>query len=245
MDTNILQGKVVVVTGAASGIGEAIAKGLAAGGAIVAALDIKPAATGKWVDCDLGDDASVAAAAARIRSEFGVPDILIHCAATSFKGPVLDTPIADFERIMNLNLYGALRLTNAFATGMRARKSGAILYISSINARFATPGQGAYAASKAALDSVVKTLAVELAPDNIRINTVQPASIATPLLIAGFDGRPDRDEAARANQARHPLNRWGTPEEVAKLALFLVSDDAAWITGAHYAIDGGAGVTRQ
>ncbi len=178
-------------------------------------------------------------------TEHGVPDILIHCAATSFKGAVLDTPIGDLERIMNLNVYGALRLTNAFAPQMRARRSGAILYISSINARFATPGQGAYAASKAALDSLVKTLAVELAPDGIRVNTVQPASVATPLLVAGFESRPDRETAIAANVARHPLGRWGTPEEVAKLALFLVSEDASWITGAHYAIDGGAGVTRQ
>ncbi len=238
-------GKIAVVTGAASGIGAAIAKGLAEAGASVVALDIKPAATGIWIECDLSRDASVAEAAGRVRAEVGVPDILIHCAATSFKGAVLDTPMADVERIMNLNVYGALRLTNAFAADMRARKSGAILYISSINARFATPGQGAYAASKAALDSLVKTLAFELAPDNIRINTVQPASIATPLLVQGFESRPDREAAVAANIARHPLGRWGTPEEVAKLALFLVSDDAAWITGAHYAIDGGAGVTRQ
>lgn len=240
-----LNGKIAVVTGAAGGIGEAIAKALVAAGAVVVALDIKAAATGTFIACDLGSDAAVAETGRRILTETGVPDILIHCAATTFKGPVLDTPIDDLERIMNLNVYGALRLTNAFADAMKARRSGAILYISSINARFATPGQGAYAASKAALDSLVKTLAVELAPDGIRINTVQPASIATPLLVEGFAHRPDREAAVAANIARHPLGRWGTPEEVAKLALFLVSDDAAWITGAHYAIDGGAGVTRQ
>ena len=239
------EGKIAVVTGAAGGIGEAIAKALVAAGAIVVALDIKPAATGTWIECDLGCDAAVAGAGQRVLAEAGVPDILIHCAATTFHGPILDTPIVDFERILNLNVYGALRLTNAFADAMKARGQGAILYISSINARFATPGQGAYAASKAALDSVVKTLAVELAPDGIRVNTVQPASVATPLLVAGFDQRPDRAAAVAANIARHPLGRWGTPEEVAKLALFLVSDDATWITGAHYAIDGGAGVTRQ
>ena len=240
-----LTGKIAVVTGAAGGIGAAIGQALVTAGATVLALDIKPAPSGRWIDCDLTDDAAMAEAGRRILAEVGVPDILIHCAATTFKGTVLDTPIGDFERIMNLNVYGALRLTRAFAGEMRARKSGAILYISSINARFATPGQGAYAASKAALDSVVKTLALELAPDGIRVNTVQPASIATPLLVDGFNQRPDREAAIAANIARHPLGRWGTPEDVAKLALFLVSDDAAWITGAHYAIDGGAGVTRQ
>lgn len=239
MDFN---GKIAVVSGAASGIGEAIARLLVGSGATVISLDIKPASTGTWIACDLTSDVAVCEVARRLLNSGKTPDIVIHCAATTFKGPILETPIDDFERIMNLNVYGALRLTNAFSEAMRARGSGAILFISSINARFATPGQGAYAASKAALDSVVKTLAVELAPDGIRINSVQPASIATPLLIAGFEAQPG---AAAANKARHPLARWGAPEEVAKLAAFLVSDDASWITGGHYAIDGGAGVTRQ
>ncbi len=238
-------GKIAVVTGAAGGIGGAIAQGLAEAGARVAALDLKPTTAGTWIACDLSADGSVAQAAQRVRSELGVPDILVHCAATTFKGAVLDTPIADFERIMNLNLYGALRLTHAFIAEMRARRSGAILYMSSINARYATPEQGAYAASKAALDSVVRTMALELAPDGIRINSVQPASIATPPMLESYANLPNRDVAMQANIARHPLGRWGTPEEVAKVAMFLVSDDAGWITGTHYAIDGGAGVTRR
>ncbi len=240
-----LTGKVAVVTGGAGGIGEAIVNALKGAGARVACLDLRQGNGNINLICDIGSDDSVIAACALAEAELGMPDILIHCAATTFKGAVLDTPIADFERIMNINVYGALRLTNAFVDRMKARKSGSILYISSINARFATPGQGVYAASKAALDSVVKTLAVELADDGIRINTVQPSSVATPLLVEGFNALPNRDEAIAINKARHPLNRWGEPEEVAKLALFLVSEDAAWITGAHYALDGGASVTRR
>lgn len=118
--------KIAVVTGAASGIGEAIAQGLVACGARVAALDIHPAKVGTAIICDLGSDVEVVTVAGRITAEIGVPDILIHCAATTFKGPVLDTPIADFERIMNLNLYGALRLTNAFAPAMRSRGSSRV-----------------------------------------------------------------------------------------------------------------------
>jgi NAD(P)-dependent dehydrogenase (short-subunit alcohol dehydrogenase family) len=238
-------GKIAVVTGAASGIGEAIAKGLVDAGSQVASLDVNPASNGKAIVCDLGENRSVTQAAQRIKAEMGVPDILVHCAATTFKGPVLDTPIGDFERIMNLNLYGALRLTNAFISEMRMRKSGALLYMSSINAKYATPEQGAYAASKAALDSVVKTMAVELAPDGIRINSIQPASIKTSSMMESYINVHNREAVLAANIARHPLGRWGMPEEVAKLALFLLSDDAGWITGAHYAIDGGAGVTRR
>ncbi len=240
-----LNGKTAVVTGGASGIGRAITEALKAAGAKVAVLDLKPGAGDLNLTCDVGSDGSVMAACAQVTAAFGTPDILIHCAATTFKGTVLDTPISDFERIMNINVYGALRLTSGFVDAMRVRKSGVILYISSINAKFATPGQGVYAASKAALDSVVKTMAVELADDSIRINTIQPSSVATPLLVEGFNAMPNREEAIAANKARHPLNRWGEPGEVAKLALFLVSDDAAWITGAHYALDGGASVTRR
>ena len=237
--------KIAVVTGGAGGIGAAIVTALKHAGARVASLDLREGGADLNLVCDMGSDGSVTAACAAVSRELGVPDILIHCAATTFKGTVLETPIVDFERIMNINLYGALRLTNAFIAAMTARKSGAILYISSINARFATPGQGAYAASKAALDSVVKTLAVELAGDGIRINTIQPSSVATSLLVDSFNKLPNREEAIATNVARHPLGRWGTPDDAAKLALFLVSDDASWITGAHYALDGGAGVTRR
>ncbi len=238
--------KIAVVTGGASGIGLAIVQGLIEQGAKVAVLDLSIGIAGDLrLVCDVGLDERVDAACAHISETLGVPDILIHCAAATFKGAVLDTPIADFERIMNINVYAALRLTNAFIDAMRHRRSGAILYVSSINAKFATPGQGAYAASKAALDSIVKTMALELADDGIRINTIQPASIGTPFHLAGLDASSNQDLVIAANIARHPLGRWGTPNDAAKLALFLVSSDASWITGAHYALDGGASVTRR
>ncbi len=243
-------GKIAVVTGAASGIGEAIARGLAQGGARVAALDIKPAATDLYIQCDVGDDESVSAAARRIEAKLGAVHIVIHCAAVSVDGSIVSTAIADYARIMNVNLYGAVRLAKAFAPAMRLRgqetgSGGAFLFVSSINAKYATPNLGAYAASKAALDSVTKTLAVELAPDGVRVNSIQPASVDTPLLRSGYARLEDPAPAIAANVARHPLGRWGTPEDAAKLALFLVSDDASWITGAHYALDGGASVTRK
>ena len=238
-------GKTAVVSGGASGIGKAIASALQAAGAKVASLDLREGTADLNLICDMGSDGSVAKACAEIRQDLGGPDILVHCAATTFIGPVSETPMRDCQRIMNINLYGALRLTRAFIDAMKARKSGVILYISSINAEFATPGQGVYAASKAALDSLVKTMAVELADDGIRINSIRPSSVATPLLVNAFNAMPNAAEAIAANKARHPLNRWGQPDEVAKLALFLVSEDAAWVTGAHYALDGGASVTRQ
>jgi NAD(P)-dependent dehydrogenase (short-subunit alcohol dehydrogenase family) len=117
--------------------------------------------------------------------------------------------------------------------------------LSSINARYATPSQAAYAATKAALDNLVQTAALELAPSNVRVNAIAPASVDTPLLRASFARAANAAQARAENIARHPLGRLGKAEEVAELALFLVSDRSQWITGAIYAIEGGAGVTRR
>jgi 2-keto-3-deoxy-L-fuconate dehydrogenase len=117
--------------------------------------------------------------------------------------------------------------------------------MSSINADFATPTLAAYATTKAAVNNLVQTAALELAPDKIRINAIAPSSIDTPLLRASFARTPDPAAALAKNAERHPLGRIGTAEEVADLALFLASDRARWITGSVYAIDGGAGVTRR
>jgi NAD(P)-dependent dehydrogenase (short-subunit alcohol dehydrogenase family) len=239
------QNKVCVVTGAASGIGYAIARALADEGGKVAALDLKPAQIGTYFRCDLGEDDHIDRVKTLVDTALGPADIVVHAAAISHNGALLDSRSADFLNILNVNTYGAVRLAKAFAPAMQLRKSGAFVFISSINANFSTPNMGLYAASKAALDSLTKTLGFELAPENVRVNSIQPASIDTPLLLDGFRGKTDADAAMQKNRARHPLARWGRPDEVAKLALFLASDDAAWITGSHYAIDGGASITRQ
>jgi 2-keto-3-deoxy-L-fuconate dehydrogenase len=241
-----LKGRVALVTGAASGIGAAVVAALRAEGALVAGFDINPAMES---DCNLTGDlrsaASLDAAMQQLRQRLGQPDILVHAAAIGARGSVLDTDPDTYMDLYAVNVVGAVRLMQHLAPAMQAKGKGAIVMLSSINADFATPSLAAYAATKAALNNLVKTAALELAPDGVRVNAIAPASIDTPLLQAGFAAQADPEQAIAANKLRHPLSRFGTAQEVAELALFLVSDRAAWITGAIHHIDGGASVTRR
>lgn len=238
-------GRKAVVSGGASGIGRAIVEALRAHGAQACSLDLAAGDDPHAIACDVASDGAVAAAAAAVRERIGAPDLVVHAAGIGIQGPVCGADPGAYLHMYNVNALGAMRLAQAFAPDMRAARRGAFVFISSINARFATPNLGGYAASKAALDSLCKTLALELAPDGIRVNTIQPASVATPMLLRGYEASPDPQAAAAANVARHPLGRWGTPDDVAQMALFLLSDASGWVTGSHFPLDGGAGVTRR
>ena len=246
MTQGALAGRIALVTGSAGGIGAAIAARFRAEGAKVAGLDLAPSpAADLSVEADLRSDAALGQAHDSIVQAIGAPDLLVHAAAASVRGGVLDTDPADFARLYDINVIGAVRLLRLCVPAMRARGGGSVILLSSINAGFATPTLAAYAATKAALDNLTQTAALELAPANIRVNAIAPASIDTPLLRASYEHTGDVDAALRDNARRHPLERLGTPAEVADLALFLASDRAGWITGGIYPIDGGAHVTRR
>lgn len=240
-----LSGHVALVTGAASGIGSAIVSRFQAEGARVAGLDANPgAASDHNLIADLRSVPALEQALAEMTETLGAPDILVHAGAASFPGGIFDTDPATFIDLYDVNVVGAVRLLQLCVPAMRSR-GGSVVVLSSINAHYATPSLAAYAATKAALNNLVQTAALELAPDNIRINAIAPASIDTPALSASFARNADPEDARVRNIARHPLGRLGSADEVAELALFLASDRARWITGSIYPIDGGAGVTRR
>jgi 2-keto-3-deoxy-L-fuconate dehydrogenase len=241
-----LQGSVALVTGAASGIGAAIVARFRAEGARVAGLDLAP---GSASDCDLvadlRSDGALAEAFATMKATVGAPDILIHAAAATVSGGTIDTETGDYADIYDVNVIGAVRLLKLCVPEMRAKGRGSILFLSSINADFATPTLAAYAASKAALNNLMQTAALEFAPDAIRVNAIAPASVDTPAMRASYAQSGDAERARAENRKRHPIERIGTADEVAELALFLASERAGWITGSVYPIDGGARVTRR
>jgi NAD(P)-dependent dehydrogenase (short-subunit alcohol dehydrogenase family) len=240
-----LSGHVALVTGAASGIGAAIVARFQAEGARVVGLDLAPGAAGDYsVTADVRSAATLENSLATASEKLGPPDIVVHAAAASFAGGVFDTDPGTFLDLYDVNVVGAVRLLQLCVPAMRSR-GGSVILMSSINADFATPTLAAYAATKAALNNLVQTAALELAPDKIRVNAIAPASVDTPLLRSSFARSGDPAAALAKNAARHPLGRIGTAEEVADLAVFLASDRARWITGSVYAIDGGAGVTRR
>lgn len=241
-----LDGETALVTGAAGGIGGTIVRLFAAEGARTIAVDRAETDCGELaLTCDLGDPEQIDSLAREVAEAGLTPSILVHAAAKGEGCATMQTSPVFLAEMFAVNVGAALALVQHFAPGMRAAGGGCCLFVSSINSAFATPNLAAYAASKAALDNLAKTLALELAEAGIRVNTVRPASIDTPLLRRGFDAAPDPAAARRANIARHPLGRLGTADDVAALALFLCSRESGWITGVDYRVDGGAGVTRR
>lgn len=229
-----LADKVAVVTGSASGIGQACVERFLAEGARVIGVDVDGESR-----CDVSRFEDVQ----RVASTSSRADVLVHAAGISVPGRTLETTEADFERMWRVNFLGAVNLVKAFDGQLRSGAS--IIFISSINALVGAPGLSGYAASKGALLTLGHSLALELAERRIRVNTICPASIDTPMLRASFDRQPDPAAARARNILRHPLGRLGTAEDVANLALFLASDESSWITGSVHMVDGGALINRS
>ena len=229
-------GPVTVVIGAASGIGRETADVLAGSGHTVVRADVTPSDGVTAVD--VADEESVAALLDGVVAEYDGLDGVVNCAGVSTLSPVVDHDAAEFRRVVDVCLTGSfLVLKHA---GRRVRDGGSLVVISSLNARQPGTGLAAYCAAKAGLVMLTQVAALELAARRVRVNAVSPGLVVTPLTAPAMDIPGVREEYL----ANTPLGRSGEPAEVAAAVRFLLSDDAAWITGENLDINGGAHLQR-
>jgi 3-oxoacyl-[acyl-carrier protein] reductase len=244
-----LANKTAIVTGAASGFGEGIARRFAEEGAHVVVADINgPGAhtvatelhgRGLGVTCDVSRRADVDALVMAAQARFGRIDIVVNNAGwTHRNGPLLDVDEATFDKVFAINVKSIFHMVHAVVPLMRRQGGGVILNIGSTAALRPRPGLTWYNSSKGAVNLMSKSLAVDLAPDRIRVNAICPVMGATGLLES-FMGVPDTPENRARFVATIPLGRMSTPRDIANAALYLASDEAEFITGVEFPVDGG------
>lgn len=240
-----LAGKTAFLTAAGQGIGAATARAFAAAGAQVTATDVSQAALDALAaeipaivafTLDARDTAAVQAAADRV----GAVDVLFNCAGWVHQGTVLDCSEEDWDRAFDLNVKSMWRTLRAFLPKMLAAGGGSIINVASVVSSIkGAPNRFVYGATKAAVIGLTKAVAVDFARQGIRCNAICPGTVQSPSLeerIKALPGSYDDNRAAFV--ARQPMGRLGTPEEIAALAVYLASDDAAFVTGAEMKIDG-------
>ena len=221
-------GKHVLVTGAASGLGLAIAQAAQAEGAAVTAIDRVTAPFDNSRICDITDEDQVR------RALSGLPrlDAVVNSAGIARRAKVDETDMADFDAVMAVNVRGAFLVSKYALPHLRAY-GGSILHLSSGVATTGLRNRAVYTASKGAVLSLTRNMALDYAADKVRVNCLCPGFVDTPLLATITPERRARLTAL------HPLGRMGAPEDIAHMALFLISDQASWITGQAIAVDGG------
>ncbi|TGE26168.1 glucose 1-dehydrogenase [Hymenobacter aquaticus] len=241
-----LEGRLALITGGGTGIGLEIARCMTDAGANViitgrreevlkAAVDSLGEAA-HYVVNDIGDLASIEDMVAQIEAEHGPLDIVVNNAGINLKKPALQVTDEEFHNILHTNLNSVFALTRACARRMVARQSGVILMISSMAAYYGIDRVVAYAASKSAVEGMVKVLASEFSGANVRVNAIAPGFIETEMSRTAMNNDPDRRDRA---MRRTPMGKFGQPQDIGHAAVFLASDAARYITGASLPVDGG------
>jgi NAD(P)-dependent dehydrogenase (short-subunit alcohol dehydrogenase family) len=241
-----LEGRLALITGGGTGIGLEIARCMVAAGATVVITGRREGvlqeavsdlgASAHYLTNDVCDLASLDGLVDHIEATYGELDIVVNNAGINMKKPALEVTDEEFSRIIHTNLNSVFALTRACAKRMVARKRGVILMISSMAAYYGIDRVVAYAASKSAVEGMVKVLASEFSKDNVRVNAIAPGFIETEMSRTAMNSDPDRRDRA---MRRTPMGKFGQPDDIGHAAVFLASDAARYITGASLPVDGG------